>query len=165
MTFQGIFFFIGHLVVGHQGLPHTILVHLDQTSYTTTFYGCNSLKVDIKEHNSLLVEGRDQCFPFVYHSSGSPLTRSAAFITSLVALRGGLDCPSCARVAQELSCLVGSLSRFIQVVIIIQVQGTCLAPGGDLALPHSFRTCSDYWKKEFNKLPVEVLVAHSIAGC
>ena len=123
-----------------------------------------SIRIHIKEHNSAQVEGRDSCFPFVYHSSGSPLSRSAAFITSQVALRGELDCPSCARGTGTV--LPRRQSQQVHLGGYNHLgTGNLLSPWWRPGPASQFQDLQRLLEKEFNKLPVEVLVDHSIAGC
>ena len=131
--------------------------------YTTTFYGCTGLKIVIKEHNSFQVEGRDSCFPFIYHSSGSPLSRSAAFITSLVALRGELDCPSCARGTGTVLPRRQSQQVHLGGCNNLDI-GNLLNPWWRPVPASQFQDLQRLLEKGINKLPVVVLVDHSIAG-
>jgi len=81
-------------------------------NYTRSFYGCTSLKIHIKEHNSAMVEGRDSSFPFIHHSAGSPCPGWRRSSPPWWPFGGSLTAQAVPE-AQELSCLVGSHSRFI----------------------------------------------------
>ena len=103
---------------------------------------------------------------FSFHLSFSrfSLSRLAAFNTTLVTLRGGLDCPSCATGTG--TCLPRRQSQQVHLgrsnhLDIVNLLSPWWRPG----LHSLFQDLQRLLEKEINKLPVEVLVGFSIAGC
>ena len=102
---------------------------------------------------------------FSFHSSFSrfSLSRLAAFNTTLVTLRGGLDCPSCATGTG--TCLPHRQSQQVHLgrsnhLDIVNL----LSPWWRPVLASQFQDLQRLLEKGINKLPVVVLVDHSIAG-
>ena len=101
---------------------------------------------------------------FLLSFTRSPCARAAAFITSLVTLRGGFDCPSCARVGTG-TLLPRRQSQQVHLGGYNHLgTGNLLSPWWRPGLASQFQDLQRLLEKEFNKLPVEVLVDHSIAG-
>ena len=83
---------------------------------------------------------------------------------SLVALRGELDCPSCARGTGTV--LPRRQSQQVHLGGCNHLgNGNLLSPWWRPGLHSLFQDLQRLLEKEFNKLPVEVLAGLSIAGC
>jgi len=101
---------------------------------------------------------------FLLSFTRSPCARAAAFITSLVTLRGGLDCPSCARVGTG-TLLPRRQSQQVHLGGYNHLDtGNLLNPWWRPVPASQFQDLQRLLEKGINKLPVVVLVDHSIAG-